>query len=524
MIRYFLFIIIVVWCCVSTGFSQNSEIIESSINWTLRNDTSSANRILLDTLFNLKKYDSVKKFLSRIESENDRNGLYALYAKKALEHEQHDMAVLFADAVVKNFRKDPENFYLTDLRDLVFVLAYSGRFDDVDLIAESYEDERGDSDKWYRVFLPAVRGSMDGGHSAAVVRYLTLADTAVDRDDLQMLMALSNLYKTTGNTEKARDVLNEVIAYLENEGDEGFRKFHHLKAAYDLALIGDRQNAVKLLTNNLDENDPENISEAVRVYSALKDMGSVKKLLAKPAIVTGNHISKTTVFDSLLLLGNMDMAEDFARQMSDSPDSYEQQTAFDKLIRHHIKDGKNDKASAILSLSYNRAKMVKWEHDGYQSIGASPGTRKVQYLRMIFENAVRLKNYGLAFDSISAVDSEDNHAVEFMARQYAKFAETTSPKLFKKKIDAFYTKANRLMADEDSLYLIKLSEARLNAASGNREESVNLLAEALEIAFEGCCSIEDALIGSIHIFEKYGLESNDRLQQILKQISKSDDD
>ncbi len=225
-----------------------------------------------------------------------------------------------------------------------------------------------------------------------------------------------------------------------------------------------------------------------------------------------------------LHIGDIEMAKTVAKMMSKAPDNYSQQKSLILVADWYIKNSEISKALEILDFAYQKANKITYVHLGHDSIGASAGSRKEIYLRDIYQQLMKLKQYDKAYKVINSIGSEQDDAKEFLAEQLIDFASQQAGSLSRKQIENILIQAQKLV-DENSDYFelrIKLLLADVYVKLGDNNKAIDLIAEALTMANESCCYQDDILLEAGKIFDSNNLKTNPKLKKALHLIIKEE--
>lgn len=219
-----------------------------------------------------------------------------------------------------------------------------------------------------------------------------------------------------------------------------------------------------------------------------------------------------------LKLNDVETSARIAKTMSDEDDNYDQQDALMLVADRYISDGKNDSALEIINFAYRKAQKVGEENPAYASIGASPLTRKIIYLREIRERLFNLKRFAKGLDVVNSLKIRDDHFQEFYAESLVEFVKRQTKTLPRKGIYTLLEFAQKIFdEDEDyNLMEIRIKIAEIYTQMGEKTKAVELLAKILDEAKENSYREDDILLSAGKVFEQNKLKADANLKKILK--------
>jgi hypothetical protein len=209
-----------------------------------------------------------------------------------------------------------------------------------------------------------------------------------------------------------------------------------------------------------------------------------------------------------------------AREMSGEVDNERQQSALMFIADKLIEDKKTTEALNVLDLAFQRAGKVAEEHLAEQSIGASPLTRKVQYLRKIKERYFKLNRFEQGLGVLSVLKIRDSHYQDFYAETLIDFVGKQFKTLPRKKIDELLTKAENIFDEDedDTRRQATVFIAEIYARLGDKPKAVKLLTKVLNEAVEKDYRKDYLLIAAGKVFEEYKLKADDDLRNVLRKF------
>jgi tetratricopeptide (TPR) repeat protein len=374
-------------------------------------------------------------------------------------------------------------------------------------------------------------------------------------DQATVLLEIAEAKLKFGDATGAKKALDEIP--VDFEFDDDWIAFRYVDV---LTKVDDTAKAIELLKHieskvlddplNVDRTrlllirryfDLGNEKEARAIWDSVSDRDDIATRLSYSEILVTNGKSSNALrmLDALdlkdlgddsssgfraakayLTLGKTSQALRVAKAISDDIDNYEQQAALMVVADQYIKEKNNKAARDILDFAFQRATKIVFAHEPEQSRGASPGTRKEQYLTEISKRYVEIGDLDTALKVLIAIDADHPMAKDDLAINLARFAQTNAKKLPRAKFESLMARALK-MTDEEKLDYIG-SEVRVLYAEGlaeigEREEAVDLIADLIQ-KFADHESDADTLLSSGEIFEKYHLPVTEHLRKSLMAV------
>jgi FimV-like protein len=227
-----------------------------------------------------------------------------------------------------------------------------------------------------------------------------------------------------------------------------------------------------------------------------------------------------TLVEIYLQLNDIKSAYNTALEMSKSPDDYKQQESFMCIVDKYIADKKTNEALNLLDFAYKRAVKVEETHLPQHSIGASPLTRKIIYLRAIKERYFKLKMYEKGLAVLNAIKTRNDFYQEFYAETLTDFTKQQLKTFSRKTIDENLKKAINIF-DENEYYNrlnAKIEIAKVYIKLGDKEKATDLLAEVLSEEE----SNSDFIFVVAKTFGENNLKTTPKMKEVLEKITDSE--
>lgn len=310
----------------------------------------------------------------------------------------------------------------------------------------------------------------------------------------------NDFLKVSDEKERNRDIFNLIEYHFKikqnQKAFELWEKFRDKENQIDSLVL-----VLRLLVNN----DKEN---AATLFKKIK--------------LNESELSKyNEVLSNIYLkMDDVKSALEVAQSMSKGVDNYYQQEAFMRITDKFISEGNIHETLKLLDFAYQRAAKVDEIHLPQHSIGASPLTRKIIYLRKIKERYFKLKMFEKGLSVLKALKIRDSHYQEFFAEILIDFTRQQLTTLSRKQIDENLKKAKNIF-DKDEYYdrmEATAMIAEVYAQFGDKETAVEYIVKVLEEAYFENYHQEEFLIFTGEIFEKYQLKPTPNLKKVLRNI------
>lgn len=334
--------------------------------------------------------------------------------------------------------------------------------------------------------------------------------------DLDTTIKIAEIYARLGSNENAFALLKKLENDISTESNQNYRSrdFFNLIPIY--LKIGQTELALTLWNQN---RDPENSSDTYFLASQLIENGHAEK--AKPYLLEieedkeSPKMFRAFLVETYLKFNDIVSASKIAKTTF-LDDDYHQQRALMILTDRFTLDGETEKALDILDFAFQKAVKVGEEHLPEHSIGASPLTRKVIYLRNIRDRYFKLRQFDRGLAIVNSFKSNDSRAKEFYALSIIEYVRQQASKIARKKASELLSRAENFVDEDDDYQLtrIRLATAEVYAKLGEKSKAVQTLTKILETI-----EIDDEeliLVGKV--FAANNLKSDAKMRTVLRRL------
>lgn len=474
---------------------------------------------LAKVYFDVGNFDALNRTIDLADSNYSKLHLLSRFSLISIKANNFVQANKFLDRAMQLLRttEDEDEWdYGSDVSSsegLASGLALTNRFDEVlEIISHQSENE-------YRVkLLVSVAKSLS--RNSQPEKSLEMLSEIIKYDenfnDADISIKIAQIYANAGQKQKALTYLENIQNDISSEPEqkERGRVFFSLIPVY--FAIGKTDSALNIWNQF---RDPEDDSDTYFLVRELIENGHTGK--AKPYLLEIEANKKALqsyrnfLVETYLKFGDIDSATRIAKRNFEV-DDYNQQAALIDLADRLIRDGQPAKVLDVLDFAYQRARKVGEVHLPEHSIGASPLTRKVIYLRNIRDRYFRLGQFDKGIAIVNSFKTEDSHVSEFNASSIVEYVRQQTKTISRKKAFELLNKAENVLDKEDDYQLlrVRLAAADVYAKIGDKPRAVQTLAKILEtIEFDDVEMIE---VGKV--FAENKLKSDANMRKILRQL------
>ena len=487
--------------------------------YLLAKDENRANgELLTRTLFEVGRYPDALRAIEAEDNSYTKFMRLSFYGRRLIEENKRREAGLFLTKAFAVLRDEEEWAHEDRLDDFIVDLIRLERAPEaLEVIKHQDEEDRPP------LQLAAAEAFIEQGRLEKAGAMLPAALAAAQKNkDHTNGLRVALLYARAGQPDKAREILAAAEpAILSREIEDERERRRMLPAALAVYLqLGETERAFRLWNRAGAPNDLSEYSPFIRQLIVYGYRAQVLPLLARMRFEKEEFArSGHEIVEAYLKIGDVNSALAAAREMSDEPDAYWQQTALMAVADRFIADGDQTAALNVLNFAFERARPIVFAHEPQQSNGASAGTRKVIYLRGIYERLMKLRQYEKARAALDAVGSDHRIARQFLYNGLMDFAGRQLKTLPRAKIAQLLDEAQKLVKGDDEYQTMesKLRAAEIHTQLGEKRRAVGLLAEVLTLAKASCCYEDDFLIAAGKVFEERGLKADERLKKVLRE-------
>ncbi len=476
-----------------------------------KDERKSEAKNLAGVFFEVGRYDDA---LRTIEIEGyGKIGWLVFYASKLSEQGNDAQAKVFLDKTMSLLLLEDTSVNSDDLVFLAPLLIKYGRNEEALSLFNLSEDEYKP-----KTAIGISKAFLKTNQTENALKLLPAAfeDAEIDRK-----AEIIELYARLKQTEQAEKFLADFdFSTFLNEPFYHNRRFTLFPLINANLALGHLNRAVELW-QQYGEND--DVYGWLKFIDALIEFGYREKadfyltqIESNPAMLREEG---SGIVESRLKFGDVEKTFRIAETMSDNDDNYEQQQALMIVADFYIAENKNDAALKVLDFAFERARKIIFQHEDMQSNGASSGTRKVIYLRSIYNRLMKLKQFKKAFTVFNAIGSDHWIAKEFVMESLFDFAKQQIKTLSRKEIEKILKQIQNSIPDRDDDYYptkAKLFTAEIYALIGEKAKTVRLLTEGLNEGKQSCCYEFGFLLSVGKIFEQNKLKADANLRKVLK--------
>ncbi len=462
-------------------------------------------------LFNLRRFDDARFAISFVDNSYSRILLLTQYSNQLHQFGESTQANKLIDDLLKIVATTDDYEFESQIPSIVPVLIKANREDAVAGLISLSDDD----DIKAKAFLAAANTYQEIGNYEKSQKF---AEDALPMANWDIKSELAKIFLKI-DKKKASEIANHLEKDVFVDGD-----------AYD------RKNYSQwLIRFYLQQNNPDKAFQLWQQYGNPADKYQVFEFAdglvnfgfrdrAMPFVLQlredksafENQNGKRLV-ELLLKVDDIENVVSFAKTMSENDDSYQQQTALMSIADRFINEGKPNSAIEIIDFAFQRAKRVSNEHNAMDSVGASPGSRKGQYLSAIYTRLMSLKQYKKAALLIGLFkDAESN------ARFITNFAKNKIGILPRQKIYEMITTSQNFFKKDEFNYDFQKNEnlvqvADVYALLGEKDKAISILTDVLVSETADSYSYQ-CLYEIGRVFNERKLTANPKLRKVLNEI------
>ncbi|MGQ0542700.1 MAG: hypothetical protein ACT4O9_12735 [Blastocatellia bacterium] len=386
---------------------------------SIKRDAIDENR-LADALFEARRYSDLLELAKQEKKSRFRFSLLVTYGHKLLDAGNTKLALSFLQNAYEVFKND-EEWSHREARLLLSAFIRLNKHAEVREII----DHQSDDEEQAILILSAAETYLKVGRKAEAINWLTKADLVQSSfEQVDFLFVIANLYHKLGMNSEALSELKTITLRAEQETDLEIRNYIILDTLPVYVKLREWHLAEKYWNEYGDQASFYKIFRyAVALYGSGRKVQATRYLSLLENDLEGLRQSGRQLVSFYLDNGQIEKASEIATLISTENDSYEQQMAFMSVADIYIKSGNRPKAIEILDFAFERARQIVYSHRIQDSIGASPGSRKGQYLHEISERLIKLQLYDRAFAVSMAIEADHDRARESLATSLVAFAK-----------------------------------------------------------------------------------------------------
>lgn len=468
---------------------------------------------LAEILFEFGRLDDALRAVHFENGEHVRIPWLVVSSAKLIKQGNFAKANQFLDKTIENIKNEGEYEQAIVLILLAKSLIELGRTADAFSTIEFAQIKFNDEEDKIAVAVGVSKAFLDKGENENSIKALS---NVFERAEPDQKAEIIELYFRLNQKQKAENLLSsfEKIALSKETNASLYGKLLPLIKAN--ISVGKAERALELWRQFGDEHDSY---EYFQMVNSLIKFGEREKanLYLSRAKLNPEMLkrSRKYVVEHYLKLSDIELALDAAKSHSIENDDFWQQKSLMEIADKLIEDNRIQAALEILEYAFQKADKVENISHPSASIGADPASRKIIYLRDIFNRYVKLKRLDNAQTVIDSFEYKAEKAKSLI--ELAKLQIKTLPR---KAIQELLLKAQNAVKDEGNYNSIsvKLLCAEVYAQMGEKEKTVRLITEALAEAKESCCYEEAFLLSAGKIFEQNKLRADTNLKRVLKEI------
>jgi tetratricopeptide (TPR) repeat protein len=522
------FILSVVLLAVVSVFAQDFEKratenpFECALFLISKGEISAYSDFFAQNLVKQGRYDEAIDLIKRGKIFSAENELMIKLGNKLTDDGKPEAADKFLSEALKNLREE-------DAWDDNYAPLLAAGLIRRNRIAEANEvvlRQEGEADK-AAVLTKIAEAYFNLGQRETAENYLNeafaLRDSFDDFDQVLDIIDLSVKYSSPPN---AAEFLRLAEESVRSNGDETPSVRTRARLALYYFKINQKAKAFKIWNDFYDEEDADDSLSLTLTLLKNNDTQNALALFNKTRLDADQSVSYgLTLVQIYLRLNDSKAAFRIAQAMSKNVDDYSQQAAFMMIADKFIEEKKANEALPVLDLAFRRAAEVGETHRDQDSIGASPLTRKIQYLRNIRDRYLKLNRFEQALGVLNPLKIRDDHYQYFYSETLIEYVGKQLKTLPRRKIDELLTKATNVFdADEDYRQrFAAMKIAELYAQIGDKPKALEILTGALQRTLEESSNREDFLMLASIVFEKYDLKADANLKKVLGRIIDEND-
>ncbi|HQU84775.1 MAG TPA: hypothetical protein PKY59_16670 [Pyrinomonadaceae bacterium] len=335
-----------------------------------------------------------------------------------------------------------------------------------------------------------------------------------DLDRLINLLIENNLPKKTA---EYLEQIREDILSIENEEDINHEMLNFFPLLYLNA--GQKEKAFEIWDQYGDKNDSGFLLNRVLTLLEFNDRENAVSLFKKIKLNQdrSGHYGEILV-EIYLKLNDVNSAIKNANEISADVDDYSQQKSYMRIVDKLIADKKTVEALNLLEFALQRAAKVGETHETHDSIGASPLTRKIIYLREIKSRYFKLNRFDQGLAVINSIKTRNDFYQEFYSQLLIHYVSEQTKTLPRKKIDNLLAKAEKVFDEDedDNRNQAGISIAGVYSKLGDKTKAVEMLTKVLDEAVEESYREDYFLIEAALVFNQYELTADENLKTVLR--------
>lgn len=469
---------------------------------------------LADAFQNVSRYDDS---IRAMNLSNDPRSQFSWFSRYAVQLDQagdkanSEKFIKAALAVLTR-----SNWWSREPTPFIKLLISTHRDAEIEIIQSNQDHDEGSE----KVVAAMADAYTDLGDRDRALVWLGKLEKLAEADPHPIKsLQIAEAYLKLNDHDRALRVIMQLEAEAAAETDEGLRDTELMLMIPIYFDLGDDKRAFELWYQVAESSNPNVIlSFAMILTNAGKHTEALNYLSQVESRLIPLEENGAAIAETYLKLDRTEDAARVARTMSVQDDDGRQQRALMMLTDRYLKDDRADEALSTLNFAWQKARRVAETHRQQDSIGASPITRKIQYLSEISDRYVQLKRYDRALVAIHSFTSNHEYAREFIAISLASLAKKQlgtqpRPALFKL-LDQAATIANA-KGFEGYRDEIMLRVADVYAQMGESTKALALINKILKYRIENNRSAIDELIAAGLMMESNKLKADPELRKIL---------
>ncbi|MBL8180760.1 MAG: hypothetical protein JNL64_04015 [Blastocatellia bacterium] len=489
-----------------------SSPLDAAIFLNSKNDRAVDPEWLAESLFIARRYDDIRVVANNARNDYERFLILAKTGSKLLDLGERATALTFINEAYEIAKRDGDwsDSQSKWLLPSMIRLGKDGEAREVIGFEEDNEDKA-------RLVLSGAETYLKIERDAEAREWLKLADEMRPSLDDVYLSFLATMYQKLKMKAEAVSVVETIVERAEQETDKNRRAQTYARLAVLFVKFNDWSLAERYWSRYEREADFEDI---LGYAIALSENGRPETATAHfsrlESDTEGLRRSGKWLVDYYVRKERIPKALRIAKMISSDVDSYEQQKALMAIADYYLRKGHNPRAIEIINYAFDRARRIVYSHRTQDSIGASPGSRKGQYLNAIADRLIELKMFDRALEVRMAIEADHDLARESLAKGFMNYAKQMVQSLPRGRINSLIARSNQLVKDDDHCSIeIKIATAEIHALLNEKTKAAELLSEAILLGVESCCYEEEALLFAGQVFETYKLQSTPELKNAL---------
>lgn len=477
---------------------------------------------LAGAFFDAKRYDDTIRAL-RLETSFALVWL-VVYAEKLLDKGDRADAEKFIAAALAGL--DPDDWSSSyGGRDLLKLMVRTGHDREIAEIMEL----RKDGDDKADLYLTLVRAYSEAGNPDKTQMFVELFEQAGDSTDRLAPYFVAEAYERVKDRDAALKVLERYETETLLNPNQGLRDEGLMLLVERYFRLGDDTKAWELWRQVSNMGDNNTLLTLVQTLVSTGRYDAAKSYLPRlendSAFLAQNGYA---IAEAYLKMGDLDAASRVAVGMSDDDDDYDQQRTLMLVADHYYSAGDRDAALKLVDLTFSKARRVRETHRQEDSNGASPLTRKIQYLGAIFDRYATFGRYDRAAAAIHSFSTDHQFGREFTAMKLVNLAErqakTPDHRALMKLLDEALSIANEPNIEGYYDDEIDMVVAGAYAKLGESSKAFSLMNKLIKNSFEGDGSLADRLSAAGAIMETNRLQADLAMRKLLRKIVESVDE